>query len=123
MYANGRAKGPGRWYRSGLQVKRPSGVKPLPFSLQILPMRMTPTSRNPGCATTATQYGAQVAMEAWDTRAFIAGRSLSRSPARWQVALGNGRKFFTDDGLHAVAWVRAANHIRHRIGAVLTDTQ
>lgn len=120
MYANGRAKGPGRWYRSGLAVGRPKGVKPLPLNLQVLPMRMTPTSRNPGCVTTRTQYGLQVVMEQWEPRLFKAGKGLQRSPAKYRVEC-DGRTFYTDDAMYGLAFVRAAQHYRIRLDASLTE--
>lgn len=123
MYANGRAKGPGRWTRAGLSVGRPKGVKPLPFHLQVLPMPMSRTPVHPDCSTEQRQWGDQAAMERWDTRAFHAGRTLKRTHGAWRITLG-ARSFYCDDALHAMAWVRAANHYRHRLGAVLTkETQ
>ena len=119
MYPNGRARGPGRWTRAGLGVKRPPG-KPLPFSLQVLPMRMSPTPVHPGCVTESRQYGMAVDMAEWPPSAFRAGRGLRRTQAgRWEITVGS-RTFYSDDATYALAWVSAANHYRNRIGAVLT---
>lgn len=118
MYANGRAKGPGKWTRRSLAVSRKHDGKPLPFHLQVHPMRMTPTSRNPDCKT-ATPYGMAVEWATWEARSFHSGKFLQRSPAKWRIEVA-GKTFYTDDALRAQAWVSAANHIRHRLGAVLT---
>lgn len=117
---NARATGPGRWTRAGLSVSRKSDCPPLPLHLQILPMKMDKTPRNPDCKTTNTQWGQQVEMSRWDTRSFHAGKTLQRSPAAWRIDIC-GKVFYSDNGLHAIAWVRAANHIRHRCEAVLTQ--
>ncbi len=118
MYSNGRAKGPGMWTRRSLAVSRSHDGKPLPFHLQIHPMRMTPTPVNPGCSTD-TIYGRVVDWSEWTRAQFMAGKNLQRTPARWRVDV-NGRIFYSDDALTAKAWVSAANHIRHRLGAVMT---
>ena len=119
MYANGRAKGPGRWTRRGLAVSRSNDCKPLPFSLQILPMRMTPTPHHPGCATRVS-YGMAVDWATWNRSQFMSGKNLQRSPAQWRVDV-QGRTFYSPDPVIAKAWVDAANHIRHRLGAVMTQ--
>ena len=118
MYANGRAKGPGRWTRRSLAVSRKNDCKPLPMHLQIHPMRMTPTSRNPDCKK-ATAYGMATDWAKWEARSFLIGKLLQSAPARWRIDVA-GKTFYTDDAIRAQAWVSAANHIRHRLGAVLT---
>ena len=119
MYPNGRAKGPGRWYRRSLAVKRQSDEKPLSFDLQVHPMYMTPTSRNPGCVTTRTQYFIQVQMEEWEPRLILMGKGLSRSPKAYRINVED-KVFYTDDPLYGVAFVRAAQHYRHRFVASMT---
>lgn len=120
MYANGRAKGPGRWNRHGTQVKAAHDGRPLPFSLQILPMRKTPLPVHPGCATTKTQYGLQSMMERWDTLRFHCGTGLSRKPNKYRVECA-GKTFYTDDPMYGLAFVRAAQHYRHRLVASMTE--
>lgn len=120
MYANGRAKGPGKWTRRSLSVSRKYDGKPLPFDLQIHPMRMTPTPRNPGCVTNTSHYGLAVQWARWERRSFLTGKGLSRSPKAWRIDVA-GKTFYSDDGVTALAWTTAANHIRHRLDAVMTQ--
>ena len=122
MRTNGRARGPGRWTRAGLAVSRSNDCKPLPFHLQVLPMKMTPTAHHPDCPTTYSQYGLQVELETWHTPSFVAGKLLSRTPAKWRIDIC-GRVYYTDNAILAIAWVRAANHIRHRCNAELSDNE
>ncbi len=115
----GRATGPGRYTRRSLAVSRSNDCKPLPFHLQILPMRMTPTPRNPDCDT-ETSHGRAVVWSRWERKQFMSGKLLQRTPAAWRIDV-QGRTFYSDDALTAKAWVDAANHIRHRLGAVMTQ--
>lgn len=117
---NGRARGPGRWTRAGLSVSRKNDCRPLPLHMQVLPMKMDPTPTHPDCATTYTQYGMQIEMESWPTASFLAGKALSPSPKAWRIDI-SGKVYYSDNALFALAWVRAANHIRHRCNAELTQ--
>lgn len=119
MYANGRAKGPGKWTRRSLSVSRKHDGKPLPLHLQIHPMRMTPTSRNPDCSTDTTVLGLYVEWSKWEAAKFHGGKFMQRTPAKWRIDVA-GKTFYTDNAIHAKAWTDAANHVRHRLNAVLT---
>lgn len=115
----GRAIAPGRQTRASLSVSRTNNCKPLPFHLQVLPLAHKPTPVHPGCKTTETQWGAQVEMSKWSRERLAAGESLHTQGA-WRIDVA-GRTYYTDDPMHGIAFVRAANHIRHRLGAVLTQ--
>lgn len=115
----GRAIAPGRQTRRSLSVSRASSCKPLPLHLQVLPLAHTPTPVHPGCKTTETQWGAQVEMSLWTREQLANGESLHPTQGAWRIDVA-GRTYYTDDPMHGIAFVRAANHIRHRLGAVLT---
>lgn len=114
----GRAVAPGRQTRASLSVSRKNDCKPLPLHMQVLPLAHTPTPLHPDCATTRSQWGAQVEMSKWYPEQFLAGESLQAEPAAWRIDVQD-RTYYTPDPMHGIAWVRAANHIRHRLGAVL----
>lgn len=117
----GRAIAPGRQTRASLAVSRTNDCKPLPFHLQVLPLAHTPTPLHPECETRRDHWGTQVEISKWYPEQFLAGERLQTEPAQWRIDV-QGRTFYTHDPVLGMAWVRAANHIRHRLNAVMVQS-
>lgn len=106
--ATGRAVSPGRVTRTSLSVKRAHSQGALPLALACHPVALTPTTRNPGCATFTHRYAFKALELERDHGVmwFATGRGLEAA-GRYELR-GDHVYGYTDDPVYAMAWQSAA---------------
>lgn len=110
----GRAISPGRVTRASYGVRRGNLGKPLPVHLQCHPVALTPTPRNPGCATYVSYPVLALKLQnEHGTLWFSSGKGLT-DKGKYLIegydSLGTYRMGYTDDPIYAKAWQSAAQH-------------